>query len=130
MAGGKAETCIDGAWLTFGWLLMLRRGKVLGLGLVLGAVFALLVAGPMMPSGMRVADRATVWGLVMGGPVFGTARGVVHLFPSIGLGWLGLLFIPAHAFRPNIATACVTLLGLSLWFFAGFLAVITAVWGA
>jgi hypothetical protein len=109
---------------------MVRRVKVLGIGLLLGAVFALWMAGPMMPSGMRIPDRLLVWASVMGGPVAGTAWGIAEFHPSIMLGWLGLLLIPAHPMRPCAVTGCVTVVGLSLWFFAGFLAIMVAVWGA
>jgi hypothetical protein len=109
---------------------MLRKLKVLGVGLILGAVFALLVAGPMMPAGMRLSDRALIWASVMSGPIIGTVWGWAEFNLYIKLGWFGLLLIPAHPLRPNIGTACVTVLGLLFWFFAGFLAVMEAVWGA
>jgi hypothetical protein len=106
---------------------VLRRLPVLGSGLALGAAFALFVAGPTMPEGMRLADRVLVWATVMGGPVVGTAW---DMGSGISLGWLGLLLIPAHPVRPSVATGCITLLGLALWFFAGFVTVVVAVWGA
>ncbi len=109
---------------------MLRKLKVLGIGLLLGGVFALLVAGPMMPTGMRLSDRALVWTSVMSGPIVGTVRSMVEFHPSIGLGWLGLLLMPAHPLRPNAGTGFVTVLGLFLWFFAGFMTVMVAAWGA
>jgi hypothetical protein len=107
-----------------------RRLKVLGIGLLLGAAFALWVAGPMMPSGMDLADRALVWAHVMGGPIVGTAWGMAEFHPMIGLGWLGLFLAPAHPVRPHPVMGCLTVLGLALWFFAGFLAMMVAVWGA
>jgi len=55
---------------------------------------------------------------------------MLEFHPSIGVGWLGLLLIPAHPWHPGAVTACATVLGLSLWLFAGFLAVMVAVWGA
>jgi hypothetical protein len=79
---------------------------------------------------MELADRALVWVSVLGGPVVGTAWGMADFHPSISLGWLGLLLIPAHPIRPSGATGCVTVFGLSLWFFAGFFAMMVAVWGA
>jgi hypothetical protein len=109
---------------------LLQRLPVLGAGLAVGAAFGLFVAGPMMPSGMRFADRVLIWSSVMGGPVVGTAWGMAEFHPSISLGWLGLLLILAHPIRPSVTTGCVTVFGLSLWFFAAFLAMMVAVWGA
>ena len=110
--------------------MVVRRLKVLGVGLLLGAAFALWVAGPMMPSSMPLAERAQVWASVMGGPIVGTAWGMAAFHSAIGLGWLGLLITLAHPLRPSLATAWLTLVGLGLWFFAGFVAMIAAVWGA
>lgn len=109
---------------------MLRRLKVLGIGLLLGASFSLWTAGPMMPSGMQFSDRVLVWASVMGGPIVGTSWGIAGFHPFIGLGWLGIPLIPSHLIRPCAVTGCMTLFGLSLWFFAGFLAVMVAAWGA
>ena len=83
-----------------------------------------------MPTHTGLADRLTTWEYVMGGPIIGTAWGMGDLFTAIPLGWLGLLLIPAHPCYPHRATACLTLLGFCLWFFAGFVAVMGAVWGA
>ena len=66
----------------------------------------------------------------MSGPIAGTVWEMLEFHPSIGVGWLGLLLIPAHPWHPGAVTACATVLGLSLWLFAGFLAVMVAVWGA
>jgi len=71
---------------------------------------------------MKIADWPFVWLWLMGGPIIPTACGITNLFPVINLGWLGLLLIPAHPVRPCKATGCMTLFGLALWFFAGFLA--------
>ncbi len=108
----------------------LRRLLVLGAGTAVGAAFALLIAGPVMPESMKFADRFLIWCSLMGGPIVGTAWGMAEFHPSIMLGWLGLLLIPAHPIRPSLATGCVTAVGLFLWFFAGFLAMMVAVWGA
>jgi hypothetical protein len=109
---------------------LLRRLSVLGVGLALGAVFSLWVAGAMIFPGTGFAERAMTWAYVMGGPIIGAVWGVDKYFPVILLGWLGLLMIPAHPCHPHPVTGCVTLLGFSLWFFAGFLAVMVATWGA
>jgi hypothetical protein len=50
--------------------------------------------------------------------------------PAFTLAWLGLPMILAHPLRPCGLTGFLTVLGLLLWFFAGFLAVMVAVWGA
>jgi hypothetical protein len=109
---------------------MIRRLTVIGIGLLIGASFAFWVAGPMMPSGMCFAERVLVWASVPGGPIFGTSVGMAGFHPCIGLGWLAGLLVPAHPFRPNAVTGCVTGIGLFVWFCAGFLAVMVAVWGA
>ncbi len=106
---------------------MVLRVKVLGIGMLLGAVFSFWMAGPVMSSGMGVADRSLVWSSIMGGPVLGTIWGMIDFHPSISLGWLSMLLIPAHPVRPSVATGCVTAFGLLLWFFAGFVAVMIAV---
>jgi hypothetical protein len=109
---------------------VIRWLKVLDIGLLLGAAFALWVAGPLMPSGMPLADRAFVWASVMGGPIVGTGPGMAVLHVPFGLGWVGVLLMPAHALWPNAAGGCVTVCGLVLWFLAGFLGMMAAVWGA
>jgi hypothetical protein len=108
---------------------VIRRIKVLGIGLLLGVAFSLWTAGPVIPPDMGIADRALIWASVMGGPIVGTAWGMAEFHPIIGLGWLGLLLAPAHPIRPHAATGCLTAVGLALWFFSGFLAVLVAVWG-
>ena len=97
-----------------------RRLKVLGIGLLLGMLFALWVAGPLVPFGMGLRHRAFVWATVMGGPVLFTVWDVAVYYMPIGLGWLGLLLVPAHPVHPHWATGIVTAAGLLLWFFAGF----------
>ena len=106
---------------------MSRRFLVLGVGLAVGAVIALGIAGPLMPEGLGFRDRAIVWAAVMGGPVLGIAWDMT--FAPIRLGLLGGLLIPAHPVWPHWATALLTAVGLILWFFAGFITVMAAVWG-
>jgi hypothetical protein len=79
---------------------------------------------------MDIRDRAFIWAAVLGGPIMGTVWDMITFHPAIGLGWLGLLMVPAHPLRPHWATGLVTAAGLTLWFFAGFVAVMVAVWGA
>lgn len=106
-----------------------QRLKVIGPGLAVGATVALMTAGPVMPSGTGVGERAFAWAAVMGGPILGTAWGMTAYHPPVSLGWLGLLLIPAHPLRPHWATGILTAFGLAVWFFAGFAAVMVAVWG-
>jgi hypothetical protein len=99
---------------------VVQRLKVLGTGLLIGAAFSLWAAGLMMPLGMGIADWGLVWASVMGDPIVGTAWGLAGFHPVIALVWLGLHLAPSHPVRPNPVTVCLTLIGLALWFFAGF----------
>lgn len=109
---------------------VLRRLKVLGIGVLFGAAFSLYVAALQMPSNWDLVERAWAWVFVMGGPIVGTWWGMATFHLGIGLGWLGLLLAPSHALWPNSATAAFTLVGLGLWFVAGFLTIVVAMWGA
>lgn len=110
---------------------MVRRIKVLGIALFLGAVFSLWTAGTQVPMGLRFSERVFVWASVMGGPIMGTIWGVAGPSQSfLMLGWLGALLVPAHFLKPCVATGCLTMLGFSLWFFAGFVEIILSAWGA
>ena len=102
---------------------MVRRLRVVGIGLLLGALFALWVAA----AGMPPKGRFQAWACVVGGPVLGTAWGLAEFHTPICLGWLALLLIPAHPIRPSVGTGCLTVFGLVLWFFAGFVAILVAV---
>jgi hypothetical protein len=79
---------------------------------------------------MHFSARAEVWAAVMGGAFTGTVWGLAAFHAFINVGWLGILLIPAHPFRPGLLTASLTILGFALWFFAGFVSVMAAVWGA
>lgn len=108
---------------------MLSRFKFIGIHLLFGAVLALIVAGPMMPTEMDFRGRSFVWISVMSGPVVGTEWGINDFRTPIVLGWLGLLLIPVHSLRPNVIMGCVSSLGFLLWFIIGFLTMMEAVWG-
>lgn len=109
---------------------MYKKLRLYIIGGSLGVVFALWVAGPMMPANMRFSDRSLIWVIVMGGPLMGTAEGMLPYHPMIGLGWASLVLLPAYAVHPVPLTAMLTLGSMALWFLAGFLTVIVAVWGA
>jgi hypothetical protein len=110
--------------------MLVRRFKVLGIGLMLGVGFSLWTVGAMMSSGMDFPVRVELFAAVMGGAFTGTVWELAAFHTFISLGWLGLLLVPAHPLRPGMLTASLTLLGFGLWFLAGFLSVIVAVWGA
>ena len=80
----------------------------------------------MMPPGVGLADRVLVGVAVLSGPIV-EAVWDAEFHPAIRLGWLGPLLALAHPVRPNPVTAGLTLAGLALWFFAGFLAVTAVV---
>ena len=108
---------------------MRRRLSVLCGGLAVGALLSLIIAGPLMPSGMGLRARATIWVAVMGGPVWGSTWDISSVLNAVAYGWLGLLLVPAHPMRPHWATGLLTAIGLALWFFVGFITVLVAVWG-
>ena len=107
-----------------------RRLRVLGFGALLGAVFSLWVAVAMAPESWGVSSRSFAWASVMSGPAGLLALKVAPYHPSVSLGWLGLLLILAHPWRPGVVTGVATILGLVLWFFAGFVAFMVVTWGA
>jgi hypothetical protein len=106
---------------------MPQRLRVIGLGIILGAMFALWVAGPFVGSGVSVDERARLWLAVMSGPLIGSWMGLMNYAPPVCAGWLGLFLIAAHPLRPSRLTAFITILGLLVWFFAGFFTVAVAV---
>jgi hypothetical protein len=95
---------------------MRKRMMVLGPGIGCGLLWSALLALSSPPS-----EFDFFFAVAAGGPVAGTAWGIGYYLP-VKLGWVGLLLMPAHCCCPNLATACVTILGLVLWFFAGFVA--------
>jgi hypothetical protein len=99
----------------------MRRFKVLGLGLAVGAALSLFVAGTI-----PFADFATLWGVMMAGPIVGTYWGMIEYQPVILLGWAGLLLIPLHPISPRRVMGCLTGFGLLLWFYSGLVTVVVA----
>jgi len=91
-------------------IMLTQRFKTLGIGLGVGAVFSLLVAGLVLPSGYDLSERALAWAWVMGGPIVGTVSGMP---PLMGFGWLGMPMALAHPVRPNPVTKGFTIFGLS-----------------
>ncbi len=106
----------------------MSRFHSLLIGIALGAAFGLVVAGPMMPTGMDCVNRVAVWGTVMSGPVVGTLYGLGGFPTGIMIGWVGALLVPSPVLRPGWFTALAAIVGLGLWFFAGFLTVMIGVW--
>lgn len=104
---------------------LVQRFLVLGIGLLCGVLFALIVTLTIVPSDANFYDRLFSWAAVMGGPFAGTGWGMLpRLWPFIMPGWLGLLLIPLHTVRPNFITLCATLFGFLMWYYSGFWSVI------
>jgi hypothetical protein len=109
-----------------------QRPKIIGPGLVIGSLLALCLAAWLLPPNFGFQGRELMWTWVaiMGGPVLGTSE-IFGPFPWItGLGYLGLLLIPAHPTRPHGATGLVTVIGFLLWFLAGFYTALVGLYGA
>src|SRR5579871_1508662 len=102
-----------------------QRVSVLGGGLAVGAALAFYHVAFRIPPGWSIADRAVAWAVIMSGPA-GMAyfRYPLSVEPSLFQGWLALFLIPAHPIFPNVATACLTIVGLAAWFFTGYLALL------
>jgi len=107
---------------------MLRKFSVVGPGLGLGAVSALLVAGGIVPSGRGLTDYAFTWAVVMGGPILGHLWGFAQYMPVLAFGWLGALLVPAHCVHANVTTGFLSSIGLFLWFSSGYLCAMVAWW--
>jgi hypothetical protein len=71
-----------------------------------------------------------IWAVIMGGPVLDTLKGLTNAPLVTVLGWLGLLLTVAHPARPHWATGLMTVIGILLWFFAGFLSALVGLYGA
>jgi hypothetical protein len=64
-----------------------------------------------------------MWGYMLAGPAWGTWAGMgEHWF--VVLGWLGIPLVFAHPLGPSRLTGIITILGLTLWFVAGFISVL------
>ncbi|MCI0378062.1 MAG: hypothetical protein L0215_10670 [Gemmataceae bacterium] len=116
-------------------LQFLSRLKVVGLGLLLGSLFAGCSAATQLPSTWDFAAKFDGWIWFMSGPLCTIVMGISEVsHPLIRscllLAILTMPLIVAHPIRPSLATACLTFMGLAFWFAASFLTIIWAVWGA
>ena len=100
---------------------MVRRLKLLGIGYGIGLLFSVFFAlgtgGPFHEA----------FPMIAGGPVVGSVLGMGQYYPEVSLGWLSLLPMATHPCRPSFATGCVTVVGLLLWFGAGFASLLYAI---
>jgi hypothetical protein len=111
-----------------------QRLMVLCSGILAGALCLALYSVDGMPSAWTFGQQVEAWALMMTGPALSVI--LVMEFPPPVLGalilvaWLSLPALFAHPVKPNVVTGALTLLALFLWFSAGWLTMICAVWGA
>jgi hypothetical protein len=99
----------------------LTRLRVIGIGVAIGAVFALAMAFGVTRSGNDLVYFPISWAMIMTGPMSGTAYGAMSMAPMLMIpGWIGVLLIPAHSIKPGPLTAFLTFLGFALWYWSGF----------
>lgn len=107
-----------------------RRSVGLGIAVALGCLFSGCTATTQVPDSTSAGDRLLVFAGMMAGPFCAyILLGSVDLSYSPIAIWqaLGVLSIPlilAHPFKPSVATACISAVGLVFWFWAGFISVI------
>lgn len=114
------------------WLI--ARTKIVGTGIVLGALFSSWCATAQLPPTWEHSQRAIGWCWFMAGPFAAQAMGIPeisHPFVTkcVALGILAVPMIASHPVRPSPVTACLCLFGFLLWFAASYFTVICAVWG-
>ena len=96
----------------------------------LGSLFSGCTATSMMPASIGVADRVLVFAAMMAGPFCGhiLLRTADFSYSPIAiwqtLGFLSIPFIAAHPVKQSMVTACLSVVGLAFWFWAGFISVI------
>ncbi len=112
-----------------------RRWGVVGTGIALGCLFSGCTALTTVPPEASAGQRLIAFVGTMAGPFFATcfdsANLLTHSPVAIWqlLGFLSMPFIAAHPIKPSAATACVSIVGLAAWFWAGFLTVIVLWYG-
>jgi hypothetical protein len=98
--------------------------------LTLGCLFSGWTATTQIPESSSMGDRLLVFVGVMSGPFcVPILLGVTDLSYSPIAIWqtLGVLSIPvifAYPVRASFITACVSVVGLAFWFWAGFISVV------
>jgi hypothetical protein len=109
-----------------------QRLTVLGTGILVGAIFLGLCSG--LPTGWSLSSKAEAWALMMTGPVLSIIFGMAYPPPilnaSLIVAWITAPGIFSHPIKPNVVTGAITLIALFLWFWAGWLTMLAAVWGA
>jgi hypothetical protein len=107
------------------------RLKVIAPGVAAGALLLAWYCVDGLPSTWGLGQRFEAWALMMSGPVLSLIFGMSYSPEVLGITIAVLsVAILAHPIRPHVVTAIVTLVALSYWFFAGFVTMIAAVWGA
>jgi hypothetical protein len=112
----------------------IQRLSVLLGGILFAAFCNAVYVGLELPTSWDLAHRAEAWAWMMTGPIFLVVLGVsaspTYVASAVTLAWMSIPLIFAHPVRPGKLTAGLTLSALFLWFHAGWLALIMAVWGA
>jgi hypothetical protein len=108
----------------------LKRIAVVGPGIGVGAVVLAIAAFTETPTAWSSGNKLLMWVTMLGGPIWFSWSGMAPYHSFVAFGWLGSLLSAAHPLKPNAITAVVTVVGLALWFWSGFLSMIAAVWGA
>jgi hypothetical protein len=107
-----------------------RRSIGVGIGVALGCLFSGCTATTQIHDSTSAGDRLLVFAGMMTGPFCAfVLLGVTDLSHSpiaiwLALGVFSIPLIVAHPIKPSVVTACISVIGLAFWFWAGFISVI------
>jgi hypothetical protein len=96
----------------------------------LGCLFSGCTSTTQIPISASAGDRVLVFAAMLAGPFCAPILVGSEIFGHSplaiwqGLGALSIPLIAAYPIRRSVASACLCLMGLALWFWAGFISVI------
>jgi hypothetical protein len=98
--------------------------------LALGCLFSGCTAANQIPASVSVEDRVLVFVAMMAGPFCAPillgptdlSYSPIQIF--LALGVLSIPLIAAYPVKQSLITACLSVMGLAFWFWAGFISVI------
>lgn len=98
--------------------------------IALGCLFSGCTATSQIPESISVADRVLVFVAMMSGPfcdpiLFGTmdfSHSPIAIWQTLGV--LSLPLIAAYPVKQSMLNACLSVVGLAFWYWAGFISVI------